>query len=236
MALIRSNIYSSALTTAAAMDLVIPLEKAERDSYPVLWLLSPLGNDQSAWHRHARIEELAETYGVLVAMPGMSLSFGQNMYYGLKYHLMLTKELPAQLEDYYPADLSRQYIAGAQEGGYIAAQAALENPAQYRSALCLSYGCVTDEVFMGTMEKMAENAFGTSDMKSLKGGNLCLKKLIEKNGMDGIHLAYGREDAHSNSAEQLSFLLPQEQVKILDGALSWRQWEEQLEQFMKQIQ
>lgn len=236
MALIRSNIYSSALTTAAALDLIIPLEANEKEKYPVLWLLPPSGKDQSAWHRNTRIEQIAEKYGIVAAMPGMGLSYGQDMFYGLDYFGMLTKELPALIEDYYPADLSRQFIAGAGEGGYTAFCSALKNPGQYRAALCMSCGCVTDINFGGGRETEAENAFGNRNTYELKGTDACLKTLLERNEREELVLTFGCEDIYAGAARKLGEVLQKmdKEVHEQSGAMSWSQWEEALEKFIKE--
>lgn len=236
MALIRSNIYSSALTTAAAMDLIIPLEANEKEIYPVLWLLPPLGKDQSAWHRNTRIEQLAEKYGIIAAMPGIGLSYGQDMHYGLKYSLMITKELPSMVKDYYPVDLSRQYIAGAREGGYAAFQAALLNPGQYRAALSMSYGCVTDENFEGDRANEAENAFGTAETSRLKGTDKCLETLLNENSGETMVLSYGSQDRSVHAAENLGNILRamKKEVYRQEGTMSWSCWEAEIERFIKE--
>lgn len=235
MAFIRSNIYSSALTTAAAMDLVIPLEVNEKERYPVLWLLPILGNDQSAWHRNTRIEQIAEKYGIIAAMPGMGLSFGQDMYYGLNYSLMLTKELPAMLKDYYPVDLSKQYIAGTREGGYAAFQAALLNPGQYKAALSMSYGCITDEYFEGNRANQVENAFGTAETTQLKNTDKCLETLLKRNRGETLVLSYGSQDQSASAAEKLGNVLESmgKEVCRQEGAMSWGHWEVEIEKFIR---
>jgi len=236
MALIRSNIYSSALTTAAAMDLIIPLEVNEKERYPVLWLLTPIGRDQSTWHRRTKIEQLAEKHGVIVAMPGMGLSYGQDMHYGLKYEQMLTKELPAQINDYYAVDLHRQYIAGSEAGGFIAFQAALKNPEQYQGALCLSYGCITDTLIAEEKKKQLENAFGTDDVCTLKGTDKCLENLLSQvDILEKLYLSYGKKDTNAAAADKLASLLFEEHVKISPNSLSWNELEIELEEFMKII-
>ena len=235
MALIQINMYSSALTTATAANVVIPLENNEKEKYPVLWLLPPAGLDHTAWQRRVRVERLAEKYGIIAAMPNMALSYGLDMAHGLKYFTMLEKELPALLKDYFPVDLSEQYIAGAGEGGYAALRTALLSKAHYKAAISLSCGNLTDEVFVDDSKtNQILNAFGTESIGKCKGTDFDLAQLMG-NGESELFLAYGDGDELKKSCADLAARLNSDHVKKSRGSLSWEEWEEALDWFLEQV-
>lgn len=234
MALIQINMYSSALTTATAANVVIPLENNEKEKYPVLWLLPPAGLDHTAWQRRVRVERLAEKFGIIAAMPNLALSYGLDMAHGLKYFTMLEKELPALLKDYFPVDLSRQYIAGAGEGGYSALRTALLSKGHYKAALSLSCGNLTDETFEDkTRLSQIQNAFGTEAIGTCKGTDFDLAYLMG-NGEPEMFLAYGDGDALKKSSAVLAAQLKPDHVRRSRGTLSWEDWEEALDWFLQQ--
>ena len=60
-------------------------------------------------------------------------------------------------------------IAGVKEGGYAALNAALSVPGQYHMAASYSCGSLTDETFDPELDKQLDNAFGTTDLRTLNG-------------------------------------------------------------------
>lgn len=237
MALIQINMYSSALTTATAVNVVIPLENNEKEKYPVLWLLPPSGLDHTAWQRRVRVERLAEKYGIIAAMPNLALSYGLDMAHGLKYFTMLDRELPALLKEYFPVDLTRQYIAGAGEGGYAALRTALLSPEHYKGALSLSCGSLTDEIFEDEERKrQILNAFGTRNIGTCGGTDFDLGHLMDREEKaPELFLAYGDGDPLEKSCALLAARMEAECVKKLHGPASWEEWEEALDWFMRKV-
>ena len=69
MALILHRYYSYALTECDSMTVIIPEEKFPGKTFPVLWLLSPLGTDHTGWQRFGSAENLADEKGYIV--PGL---------------------------------------------------------------------------------------------------------------------------------------------------------------------
>lgn len=238
MALIQIHFFSEQLTECGTMNVILPIESVKREKYPVLWLIPPSGHDHTAWQRNTNIERLAGELGVMAVMPDMKLSFGLDMVHGFAYFSMLTKELPELIADYFPADLENQYIAGAEEGAYAALRAALLCPQNYRMAIGLSGGSLTDEIL--EPKRQAENAFGSADMGSFGETDYSLRHILKdkKIRFPKICLAYGAGDRYEKSAG----LLAQEVEKRGDSIvrrrnrkLDWKEWAELLEKLLKEM-
>ena len=262
MALILTHFFSQALTECSSMYVAVPLRTAASGSasddpdgsparpvrFPVLWLLPPLGQDHTAWLRHTDPEELAETYHLLVAMPDLKLSFGLSMVHGFDYFRLLTEELPALLGNMFPADLSMQWIAGAEEGAYAAVMAALRCPAQYRGCLALSGGSLTDETIPAGQTAVYANAFGTGNMAELQGTPYDLHYWLTKpeskpaapahtHASPDITVSFRQGDRLQVSAARLSDAVSRAgagQAMILPGAGPCRfsDWEKALREFL----
>ena len=240
MALILDHFYSAALTECNSLTAVVPVENNEKSSYPVLWLLPPVGCDHTAWQRHTAVEDLADELGIIIVMPDLKLSYGLDMTHGFAYFQMLTKELPEMIADYFPADLGFQMIAGVKEGGYAALKAALSVPGQYRMAASYSCGSLTDETFDPELDKQLDNAFGTSDLQKLNGTYVDLKILVKtaENHDMALSLEYSEKDEyHASSALLADSILKSSfasrSVRVQKEALTWAKWAEALKMDVK---
>ena len=227
MAVIIHHFYSNALTECNSMSVIVPIEKADRDTYPVLWLIPPFGSDHTAWIRHTDMERLAEEKEIMIVMPDMKLSFGTDMKHGLKYRTMLTEELPQIISHVYPADLSQQMIAGAKEGAYITMYSSLTCAGQYKRTIALSCGSLTDECLPDDLKKPFFNAFAAADPAELLNTEYDVCNMLKncKYANDWF-LAWSENDTYHRSCERLSGYLLKESVKEYKGAaLSWIAWE-----------
>ena len=63
--------------------------------------------------------------------------------------------------------------------GLCTLNAALSVPGQYHMAASYSCGSLTDETFDPEMDKQLDNAFGTTDLRTLNGTDKDLKMLIQ---------------------------------------------------------
>ena len=170
----------------------------------------------------------------------MKLSFGTNMAHGFRYFTMLTQELPELLNKYFPVDLSKQVIAGAEEGAYAALRAALKYPNNYKIAIGLSCGSLTDETLTGTKKELAVNAFGTGEMELLNETDYSLRLLMKKQGrvIPDIYLAYGNDDIYAESCRILANALEstrRNKIEQLEGELTWQTWFRLLQRELKRI-
>lgn len=243
MALIQNHFFSEALTECNSMDIIIPVETCTKEKYPVLWLIPPVGCDHTAWQRHTDVEKIAEENGIMIVMPDMKLSYGQNMVYGFDYHKMLTEELPAMIQDYFPADMERQMIVGVKEGAYTAMCAALENSEQFLAAAAFSCGDLMEEN-MEMMEererKQLEYAFGTSDFVNpeMKPYHLNQRAECLGSGKLKVFVCYSEKDRYGKSAALLAGSLRRIMgdrlvEEIREEEMGWIDWEEKTEQIVK---
>lgn len=245
MAFIQMNFYSPELMECTAMNVIIPEKCLDTGvKFPILWLLPPSGDNQAAWERYTDVEYLCRNRNVIVAMPNMRLSYGTDMVHGSRFFSMLTKELPALMEQYFPADVRRQSICGAKEGGYAALRAAFGCRGQYYAAACFSCGNLINETFSFVKEKEFNLAFGTEDHSTLKGTEYDVHHLMEESAMDSanlprLYLAYGSEDCYSKSAKELSKFIERAPVSFdcridaSEGILDWRNWSDCLAKFLE---
>ena len=227
MALILDHFYSAALTECNSLTAIVPMENNEKSSYPVLWLLPPAGCDHTAWQRHTAVEDLADELGIIIVMPDLKLSYGLDMIHGFTYFQMLTKELP-------------EMIAGVKEGGYAALNAALSVPGQYHMAASYSCGSLTDETFDPEMDKQLDNAFGTTDLRTLNGTDKDLKMLIQtaKEHNMALSLEYSEKDDYKASSALLADCIlkssfSSRSVRVQKAALTWAKWAEALKTDVK---
>lgn len=229
MALMQIHFFSEALTECNSMDVILPVERWDRERYPVLWLIPPAGMDHTAWQRNTAVERLANELGMLVVMPDMKLSFGTDMAYGFKYYTMLTRELPELINEYFPVDLTKQYIAGAKEGAYTALRTALKCPGAYQMALGFSCGSLTDEILAGRKREWAANAFGSEDMEPLMDTDFSLRYLLKQADQNEVRIrfAYGENDEYAGSSRAFAQALEEggeNCVERLEGRLTWENW------------
>jgi putative tributyrin esterase len=247
MAFIQMNFYSSELMECTAMNVIVPEKSLGAGvKLPILWLLPPSGNNQASWGRYTDIEYLCRDRDVLIAMPNMRLSYGTDMVHGSRFFSMLTKELPALLEQYFPVDVHRQFICGAEEGGYAALRAAFTCRGQYDAAACFSCGNLIDEAFSPVKEREFNLAFGMEDHNGLKGTEYDIFHLAKESAKSSaclprIYLAYGREDSYKKTAQQMAEFLKKEpiefdcKIEASEGILGWRDWNGHLDHFLEWV-
>ena len=243
MAFIQMNFYSSELMECTAMNVIVPEKYLDTGvKLPILWLLPPSGDNQTAWERYTDVEYLCRNRDVIVAMPNMRLSYGTDMAHGSRFYSMLTKELPALMEQYFPVDVHRQLICGAKEGGYTALRAAFSCRGQYHAAACFSCGNLIQESFNSVKEKEFSLAFGTEDHSKLKDTEHDLFHLMEESATGSdfrLYLAYGSEDCYKKSAKEMAEVRGREpggfdcRIGAAEGTLGWSNWSACLAKFLE---
>ena len=91
MARIQCNFQSDALGSAATIEVILP--EPLRKSYPVLYLLHGLLDDQTTWTRQTSIERYVQDMGVAVVMPAVQRGFYTDMAAGPRYFSFVADEL-----------------------------------------------------------------------------------------------------------------------------------------------
>ena len=126
-------------------------------------------------------------------------------------------------------------IAGVKEGGYTALNAALSVPGQYHMAASYSCGSLTDETFDPELDKQLDNAFGTTDLRTLNGTDKDLKMLIQtaKEHNMALSLEYSEKDDYKASSALLADCIlkssfASRSVRVQKEALTWAKWAEAL--------
>lgn len=218
------DFYSSELTECNSLKIVTP---SEGNKYPVLWLLPPLGCNQTRWCAHTDIEALARKKNLMVVMPDMKLSCGLDMVHGFKFHSMLVKELPHFLKTHFSVDLDHQFMAGAEEGAYAAVYAALENPGMYEKVIALSGGSLVEEGKLIDGDSRFFNAFGKKPSQ-LKGSRYDIEmRIMELLDASEVVVAYGKLDKYYKSAKRLGSLAASNgdgKLDVFTGFLDWNTW------------
>ncbi|MBQ7365063.1 MAG: esterase family protein [Clostridia bacterium] len=149
MALIHLNFHSDILGMAMQADVILPqkntsligLKTTESETYPTLWLLHGLSDDNTIWQRRTSIERYASERGIAVVMVNGHKSWYCDMKYGERYFTYLTEELPKICRHFFRGMSARRednVVAGLSMGGYGALKCALTYPDRYAAAASLS--------------------------------------------------------------------------------------------------
>ena len=121
------------------------------DTYPVLYLLHGLSDDQTIWMRRTSIERYVSERGIAVIMPFGEQSFYSDMQMGRRYWTFLSEELPDLCRCFFPRISPRRedtFAAGLSMGGYGAFKLALRRPDRFCAAASLS-GVLDISAFVG---------------------------------------------------------------------------------------
>ncbi len=149
MALIHCDYFSDVLGMHTSMKVILP-QKAqrqigtagivERDSFPTLYLLHGLSDDESAWTRRTSIERYVEPLGLAVVMPTTHRGFYVDAQRGYRYFTHIAEEVPSIAQRFFPLSDAREenYVAGLSMGGYGAFLLATRNPGTFCAGASLS--------------------------------------------------------------------------------------------------
>ena len=149
MALMHCHFFSDVLGLSCTMDVILPQAtrqqigmqgRADRERFPVLYLLHGLSDDHTIWQRRTSIERYVVDLGLAVVMPAVERSFYTDMAHGLRWWTFVADELPALCRGFFPLSDRREdtFVAGLSMGGYGAFKLALRHPERYAAAASLS--------------------------------------------------------------------------------------------------
>jgi putative tributyrin esterase len=153
MAFFNCNFHSDILGTACSMNVIIPQQSSTqigmassggRKTYPVLYLLHGLSDDQTIWSRRTSIERYVANMNLIVVMPTVNRGFYTDMVAGAKYWTFISEELSAIVKGFFPVSGRREdtFAAGLSMGGYGALKLGLRCPERFAAVAGLS--SVTD--------------------------------------------------------------------------------------------
>ena len=138
-----------------------------KKSYPVVYLLHGLGDDETSWLEYGQISQYAdksiesdETVPMIFVMPEAFRTYYVNDYKGsFLYEDMFVKELVPYIDSLFRTKADRQHRAlmGYSMGGFGALNLHLKHPDVFGTAVPLSISVRTDEQYM------TEDASGWDD-------------------------------------------------------------------------
>lgn len=150
MAHLTVNCFSNVLGHCISFEALLPETASNQigmnsvdggDTYPVLYLLHGLSDDQTIWMRRTSIERYVSELGIAVIMPFGERSFYSDMQCGRRYWTFLSEELPVLARNFFPRISPRRedtFAAGLSMGGYGALKLALRRPDRFAAAASLS--------------------------------------------------------------------------------------------------
>ncbi len=150
MALAHVNFFSNTLHKCVGMDVILPqktsgqigMESASSATFPTLYLLHGMSDDQTIWQRRTSIERYVSDLGAAVVMPTTDLGWYTDMECGYqRYYTFIAKELPQICRTFFrgmSADRELNWVAGLSMGGYGALKIALKESDSFSRAACLS--------------------------------------------------------------------------------------------------
>lgn len=212
MALLDVNFFSEALGLSTAMKVILPQAtstgqvgmqgRAPDGRCPVLYLLHGWSDDETIWTRRTSIERYASEAGLAVVMPRGGLSYYQNTAGGMAYWTLVSEEIPALCERWFPITTAREgtFAAGLSMGGYGALRLGLSRPEKFRAVASLSG--VTDLRTRWTASRTTRDAdaklmatiFG-ADGPGPASDLFSLAEAVAASGRSpSIHLSCGTED------------------------------------------
>ncbi len=242
MALIQCNYQSDALGSAATIQVILP--EPLRKSYPVLYLLHGLLDDQTTWTRQTSIERYAQALGLAVVMPAVQRGFYTDMAAGPRYFSFVADELPALVTGMFPISQRRKdtFVAGLSMGGYGAFKLALTYPERYAAAASLS-GALDVVDLLPTLDK-AERKEWTSifgNLKKLAGGDNDLTYLAQqltknKARRPQLFQCCGSEDFLYDQNIRFRDLLQAQGIKLTyedgPGEHDWAYWDRMIQRVL----
>ena len=150
MALLQVKFFSNVLGKCVSMEVCLPqttngqigMEGKAETTFPTLYLLHGMSDDETIWERRTSIERYATAKGIAVVMPTTELGWYTDMECGYqKYYTFIAKELPAVCRGFFRGMSDKRednWIAGLSMGGYGALKIALNESETFGKAAGLS--------------------------------------------------------------------------------------------------
>ena len=214
MALMHVNFFSNVLGLSVQADVIIPQQTAGQigmegkaaETYPTLYLLHGMSDDQTIWQRRTSIERYAADLGIAVVMPTTHLGFYTDTQYGYRYWTYISKELPAICRSFFKGMSDKRedtFAAGLSMGGYGAITNGLKYSETFGRIAGLSSGLILDRLESAEPE-LTERVFGPDFKKTIFGDPIigsdkdyhALAKRLADSGkpLPEIYLCCGTED------------------------------------------
>ena len=248
MAFFQIEFFSEILGMHIPMNVIIPqrarggigVDTAEvTGTYPTLYLLHGLSDDQSVWCRRSEIELIAEQRGIAVVMPTTHRGWYANEKCGYEYRKFVGEEVPKVCRSFFKGMSDKRednYIGGVSMGGYGALALSLTYPERY--SLCIPFSGSYDTKWLAgdaNGKKYFEEVFGP--MNEYDGSEndvfaLAEKTMKENKPTPKIWMWCGHDDflidCNRKMAAHLESLKYDVKYTETDGAHGWIYWNRHL--------
>jgi S-formylglutathione hydrolase FrmB len=142
MALLDIGFFSEVLGLHTGMKVILPQLPGRQpgETFPVLYLLHGLSDDQGAWCRRSGLERYCDNRRLAVVMPTTHRGFYIDNAEGPAWGRFFAEELPEIACSLLPLSRKREetFVAGLSMGGYGAFRLAMAHPERYAAAASLS--------------------------------------------------------------------------------------------------
>jgi S-formylglutathione hydrolase FrmB len=225
------------------------------DSFPVVYLLHGLGDNQTSWYKYGLIKYYSDKYAaenvpMIFVMPQGFNSYFVNRYNGsLEYMDFFTTEFLSQIDSLYRTknDKTQRAVMGYSMGGYGALILPCMNPDLFSISVPLSMSFRTDDQYMAEPESVFDyqwgSIFGGSGTQGISRLTDYFKELSPfhffKDGdlsrFDGLKILIDcgdDEESLSVTNNSLHCLMRENGIKhefrVRNGAHSWEYWHSSL--------
>lgn len=120
---VRVKVHSAAMNRDIPVSVSLPKGYADSGlSYPVLYLLHGAGDDEMGWYTRTPVQELSDTYGIIVVTPSVGLSwyFDSPLDKNIRFETFTASELVKYMDANYRTIPRREgrALAGNSMGGH----------------------------------------------------------------------------------------------------------------------
>lgn len=179
MSWLHIHYNSDTLHMPVPMDVLLPqynFKTVHSSTYPVLYLLHGMGDDNTSWIRKTSIERYSDELSLAVVMPAGHKGWYTDMAYGSNYFKFIAQELPAICERMFSISSKREdrFIAGCAMGGYGAIKAGLLASNTFSKAASFSGTFDRMNIFNSLGESCFNDIFTSKENFECSNNNLFL--------------------------------------------------------------
>ena len=257
MAFFEVKLRSEVLGMGASVDVVIPqkpsrgnigISSAETgDTFPTLFLLHGMSDDQTIWHRRTSIERYADEHGIAVVMPTTNLGWYTDMHFGYRWRTYIGEELPRLLRSFFPGMSDKRedtYLSGNSMGGYGSLALAFTYPETFSIAAPLSGAFDPEHMYDPNHPENTYifDMFGPIDeYYGSKNDLFALAEKVKESGapMPEIYIGCGTEDGlitvNRKMRDHLTSLGYDVTYSEAPGGHEWGYWDREIQKVLNYI-
>lgn len=249
MSLFQIHTFSRVLRLSVGINVVIPEPgttfgdpREQEKTFPVLYLLHGLSDDETIWERRTSIERYADERRIAVVMPCAGRSWYTDAARGgYRYFEFIANELP-EIIHYYFKNVSRKredtFIGGNSMGGYGSMKIGLTYPERFSAILGFSgaydlYACINTAARQEEFALLFGSVEGIRDSKDdlfrIASEAAARAKSDPSVKLPAIYMCVGADDflLNCNRAfrDHLAKLAIPAVYEESDGNHDWRFWD-----------